>query len=158
MIIDQAAMALVPRAVARTCAENSVNLAAYFPYGLFKEPSTYPAAGPIGRSAYRQLRLRSETKIQLSTEFSAARQGFSRRPAYFSAAGSPTAPSARRTDLDGDERARTADLLVANQTLSQLSYVPEVIDDFRLSILQPAKRGQELQRSGLHFTIVNRKS
>ena len=27
----------------------------------------------------------------------------------------------------GDERIRTADLLVANQTLSQLSYVPSIL-------------------------------
>ena len=39
-----------------------------------------------------------------------------------------------RFGATGDERSRTADLLVANQTLSQLSYVPESIADFGLRI------------------------
>ena len=34
----------------------------------------------------------------------------------------------------GGERDRTDDLLVANQVLSQLSYTPEYISDFRLVI------------------------
>jgi hypothetical protein len=41
---------------------------------------------------------------------------------------------ADRRGKHGDERVRTADLLVANQMLSQLSYVPESIADFGLRI------------------------
>ena len=42
-------------------------------------------------------------------------------------------------DFGGDMRDRTADLLNANQTLSQLSYVPNIVvagevSDFRLSV------------------------
>ena len=42
--------------------------------------------------------------------------------------------SPRGTTADGDERIRTADLLVANQPLSQLSYVPVRIADCELRI------------------------
>ena len=65
-------------------------------------------------------------KIFLPPRLDAASRGAASR--RDSAAPSRTLP--RRT---GDERVRTADLLVANQPLSQLSYVPEAMADLRLS-------------------------
>ena len=45
---------------------------------------------------------------------------------------------------DGAEGIRTPDLLLAKEALSQLSYGPDVISDFRLQTARPAQTGFQI--------------
>ena len=129
-----------PHAGRNPGARSSVNLNNNYPYALVKEPSSTPA-GPIGRAGQPISIIAPwgrEGKVFTVSPSPTQEISCSKQQIFLSRIGrssgalrprGPPRPRFRGTGENGDDRDRTGDLLVANQPLSQLSYVPDPMAD-----------------------------